>query len=63
MVTPLHLHGFFFLVLDEKQEPVRPLEWKDTVDIPFEQTRRLSWVSVACQTCPIPPSPMRVVTS
>ena len=38
---PLHLHGFFFLVLDEEGVPVRPLEWKDTVDIPFEQTRRL----------------------
>lgn len=38
---PLHLHGFFFLVLDEHDEPVRPLEWKDTVDIPFERTRRL----------------------
>ena len=23
----------------------------------------LSWVSVACQTCPIPPSPRRAVTS
>ena len=39
---PLHLHGFFFLVLDEHGEPVRPLEWKDTVDIPFEETVRLA---------------------
>ena len=38
---PLHLHGFFFLVLDENGEPVRPLEWKDTADIHFKQTRRL----------------------
>ena len=38
---PVHLHGFFFLVLDENGEPVRPLEWKDTVDVPFEQTVRL----------------------
>ena len=38
---PIHLHGFFFLVLDENDEPVRPLEWKDTVDVPFKQTRRL----------------------
>ncbi len=38
---PLHLHGFFFLVLDENGQPVRPLEWKDTVDIPFEETRQL----------------------
>ena len=29
----------------------------------FRATWRLSWVSVACQTCPIPPSPMRAVTS
>ncbi len=39
---PLHLHGFFFLVLDEAGEPVRPLEWKDTVDIPHERTVRLT---------------------
>lgn len=39
---PLHLHGFFFQVLDENGEPTRPLEWKDTVDIPFEQTVRLA---------------------
>ena len=39
---PLHLHGFFFLVLDEAGEPVRPLEWKDTVDIPHERTVRLA---------------------
>ncbi len=38
---PLHLHGFFFMVLDENYEPLRPYEWKDTVDIPFEETRRL----------------------
>ena len=38
---PLHLHGFFFMVLDENGEPVRPYEWKDTVDIPFEDTRQL----------------------
>ena len=38
---PLHLHGFFFLVLDEHDKPVRPLERKDTVDIPLKKTRRL----------------------
>jgi FtsP/CotA-like multicopper oxidase with cupredoxin domain len=38
---PLHLHGFFFQVLDEKGVPLRPLAWKDTVDIPFEKTVRL----------------------
>ena len=39
---PLHLHGFFFMVLDEAGEPVRPLEWKDTVDIPHRRTVRLA---------------------
>jgi FtsP/CotA-like multicopper oxidase with cupredoxin domain len=24
---PLHLHGYFFQVLDEKGEPVRPMAW------------------------------------
>jgi FtsP/CotA-like multicopper oxidase with cupredoxin domain len=37
---PFHLHGFFFQVLDENGSPVRPLAWKDTVDVPFEQTAR-----------------------
>jgi FtsP/CotA-like multicopper oxidase with cupredoxin domain len=37
---PLHLHGFFFQVLDDKGEPVRPLAWKDTVNIPFDSTVR-----------------------
>jgi FtsP/CotA-like multicopper oxidase with cupredoxin domain len=38
---PFHLHGFFFLVLDEKGEPVRPLAWKDTVNIPMKTTARI----------------------
>ena len=38
---PFHLHGFFFQVLDEQGTPVRPLAWKDTVDVPFEKTVRL----------------------
>ena len=38
---PLHLHGFFFQVLGADGRPVRPLVWKDTVDIPFESTVRL----------------------
>jgi FtsP/CotA-like multicopper oxidase with cupredoxin domain len=50
---PFHLHGFFFQVLDGKGQQVRPLEWKDTVNVPFEQTvslvvryddRRGSWM-------------------
>jgi FtsP/CotA-like multicopper oxidase with cupredoxin domain len=31
---PFHLHGFFFQVLDDAGQPVQPLEWKDTVDVP-----------------------------
>jgi FtsP/CotA-like multicopper oxidase with cupredoxin domain len=38
---PMHLHGFFFQVLDQKGEPVRPLEWKDTVSVPYNQTLQL----------------------
>ena len=38
---PLHLHGYFFQVLDDKGEPVRPMAWKDTVNIPFDSTLRL----------------------
>ena len=38
----MHLHGFFFMVLDDAGDPVRPLEWKDTVDIPHERTVRLA---------------------
>ena len=35
---PFHLHGFFFQVLDDEGQPVQPLQWKDTVDVPFEKT-------------------------
>jgi FtsP/CotA-like multicopper oxidase with cupredoxin domain len=38
---PFHLHGFFFVVLDENNQPVRPLAWRDTVNIPMNQTTRL----------------------
>jgi FtsP/CotA-like multicopper oxidase with cupredoxin domain len=37
---PFHLHGFFFQAIDEKGEPVRPLVWKDTIDVPLKDTRR-----------------------
>jgi FtsP/CotA-like multicopper oxidase with cupredoxin domain len=37
----MHLHGYFFQVLDEKGEPARPLRWKDTVDVPFKSTVKL----------------------
>lgn len=38
---PFHLHGFFFMELDEKGEPVRPLEWKDTINVPLKGERRV----------------------
>ena len=38
---PFHLHGFFFTVVDEKGQPVRPLARKDTVNIPMKTTVRL----------------------
>jgi FtsP/CotA-like multicopper oxidase with cupredoxin domain len=37
---PMHIHGFFFQVVDEAGVPVHPLAWKDTVNVPFEQTVR-----------------------
>jgi FtsP/CotA-like multicopper oxidase with cupredoxin domain len=37
---PFHLHGFFFIVLDDKGAPLRPLVWKDTVNIPMNTTAR-----------------------
>jgi len=38
---PFHLHGFFFHVLDDKGQPVRPLALKDTVNVPMKTTVRL----------------------
>ena len=38
---PFHLHGFFFLPVDEKGEPLRPMAWKDTVNVPINQTVRV----------------------
>lgn len=37
---PFHLHGFFFIVVDEKGIPIRPLVWKDTLNIPMKTTAR-----------------------
>jgi FtsP/CotA-like multicopper oxidase with cupredoxin domain len=37
---PIHLHGFFFQLIDENGAPLRPLAWRDTVDVPFEKTVR-----------------------
>ena len=38
---PFHLHGFFFQVIDEQGQPVRPLAWKDTVNVPMKTTVKL----------------------
>jgi FtsP/CotA-like multicopper oxidase with cupredoxin domain len=37
---PFHLHGFFFVPLDEKNQPVRPMAWKDTLNVPMKSTAR-----------------------
>jgi FtsP/CotA-like multicopper oxidase with cupredoxin domain len=37
---PIHLHGFFFQPVDEKGEPLRPLQWKDTISVPANSARR-----------------------
>jgi len=39
---PFHLHGFFFQVLDDKGQPVHPIAWKDTVNVPLEQTLKVA---------------------
>ena len=38
---PFHLHGFFFQAVDEAGAPIRPLAWKDTIDVPLKETRRI----------------------
>jgi FtsP/CotA-like multicopper oxidase with cupredoxin domain len=38
---PFHLHGFFFQELDENEQPVHPIAWKDTIDVPFEKTTKI----------------------
>jgi FtsP/CotA-like multicopper oxidase with cupredoxin domain len=37
---PFHLHGFFFLPLDEHLQPIRPMAWKDTINVPIDATVR-----------------------
>jgi FtsP/CotA-like multicopper oxidase with cupredoxin domain len=37
---PMHLHGFFFLALDQKLQPIHPLVWKDTINVPQHSTIR-----------------------
>ena len=38
---PLHIHGFFFQVLDKAGNPVRPMQWKDTVSVPFKDSLKI----------------------
>lgn len=38
---PFHLHGFFFLELDENNQPIHPLQWKDTVVVPVHSNIKL----------------------
>jgi FtsP/CotA-like multicopper oxidase with cupredoxin domain len=42
MDHPFHLHGMFFQVLDDTGAPAEPLAWKDTVNVPREQTLRFA---------------------
>jgi FtsP/CotA-like multicopper oxidase with cupredoxin domain len=37
---PMHLHGYFFMPVDEKGEPLRPMQWKDTINVPMKTTAR-----------------------
>jgi FtsP/CotA-like multicopper oxidase with cupredoxin domain len=37
---PFHLHGFFFMPVDAQGKPIRPMEWKDTINIPMDTTAR-----------------------
>jgi FtsP/CotA-like multicopper oxidase with cupredoxin domain len=39
---PFHLHGFFFQPLTEQLTPREPIEWKDTIDVPVNQTVRFA---------------------
>ncbi|WP_437761152.1 multicopper oxidase domain-containing protein [Sorangium sp. So ce281] len=39
---PFHLHGFFFHVLGADGQPVRPLAWKDTVNVPVDGAARFA---------------------
>ena len=38
---PFHLHGYFFMAVDEKGVPLAPMVWKDTVNVPMKATARL----------------------
>ncbi len=48
---PFHLHGFFFMQLDDKGVPVSPMEWKDTLNIPAKTSARVSSPSTSARAC------------
>jgi FtsP/CotA-like multicopper oxidase with cupredoxin domain len=37
---PFHLHGYFFMPVDEQGAPLHPMQWKDTINIPMMTTAR-----------------------
>jgi FtsP/CotA-like multicopper oxidase with cupredoxin domain len=37
---PFHLHGYFFMAVDERGAPLTPMAWKDTLNIPRKSTAR-----------------------
>jgi FtsP/CotA-like multicopper oxidase with cupredoxin domain len=37
---PMHLHGYFFMPVGENGQPLRPMQWKDTINIPMKTTAR-----------------------
>ncbi|MBM3772800.1 MAG: multicopper oxidase family protein [Acidimicrobiia bacterium] len=37
---PMHMHGFFFQLVDEAGKPIQPIALKDTVDVPINKTVR-----------------------
>ena len=37
---PFHLHGYFFMPVDEQGSPLRPMQWKDTVNVKMRTTAR-----------------------
>ncbi|HTK30266.1 MAG TPA: multicopper oxidase family protein [Vicinamibacterales bacterium] len=39
---PFHLHGFFMLPLDDALQPLRPMAWKDTINVPVNGTVRFA---------------------
>jgi len=41
---PWHLHGFFFLPLDEHLQPIHPIAWRDTLNVPMDGTIRFAVV-------------------